>query len=166
MSFFLNAFFYTDEYISNAYHNNGILDFVSGLPKSIYSTIGTYIISSLLQNLSNSEKELYRIIKEKNKFNNYEKIIKTKLKKLSNKLIVYYILVFLLELIFLYFVSAFCAVYKYSQKYLFFGFLESFAFDFLISIFICLLISLLRYISIQKHSKCCYRFSNIIKFIF
>ena len=29
ISFFLNAIFYTDEYISNAYYNNGILDFVS-----------------------------------------------------------------------------------------------------------------------------------------
>ena len=36
INFFLNAFFYTDEYISNAYHNDGVLDFISGLPKSIY----------------------------------------------------------------------------------------------------------------------------------
>ena len=34
ISFFLNALFYTDEYISDAYHNNGVLDFFSGLPKS------------------------------------------------------------------------------------------------------------------------------------
>ena len=45
ISLFFNAFFYSDEYISDAYYNNGILDFVSGLPKSIYSTIISYIIS-------------------------------------------------------------------------------------------------------------------------
>ena len=28
ISFFLNALFYTDEYISDAYHNEGILDFL------------------------------------------------------------------------------------------------------------------------------------------
>ena len=50
--------FYSDEYISDAYYNNGILDFVSGLPKSIYSTIISYIISELLQKLSSSEDEL------------------------------------------------------------------------------------------------------------
>ena len=33
ISFFLNALFYTDEYISKAYHNDGVLDFFSGLPK-------------------------------------------------------------------------------------------------------------------------------------
>ena len=31
ISFFLNTLFYTDEYISDAYYNNGVLDFVSGL---------------------------------------------------------------------------------------------------------------------------------------
>ena len=44
INFFLNAFFYTDEYISDAYHNNGVLDFFSGLPKSIYSFVATTII--------------------------------------------------------------------------------------------------------------------------
>ena len=35
ISFFLNALFYIDDYVSNAYHNNGILDFIVGLPKFI-----------------------------------------------------------------------------------------------------------------------------------
>ena len=65
ISFFLNAFFYTDEYISDAYHNDGILDFVSGLPKSIYSFVVTLITTNLLRMLSNSKSELMRIIREK-----------------------------------------------------------------------------------------------------
>jgi len=51
LSLFLNALFYTDEYISNAYYNNGVLDFFSGLPKSIYSFIATLLITNLLKNL-------------------------------------------------------------------------------------------------------------------
>ena len=46
ISFFLNAFFYTDEYISDAYHNEGVLDFFSGLPKAIYSFIATLIFTN------------------------------------------------------------------------------------------------------------------------
>ena len=57
ISFFLNAFFYTDEYISDAYHNDGVLDFVSGLPKSIYSFLATLITTNLLRMLSNSKIE-------------------------------------------------------------------------------------------------------------
>ena len=49
ISFFLNALFYTDEYISNAYHNDGVLDFFSGLPKSIYYFIATLIINFLFR---------------------------------------------------------------------------------------------------------------------
>ena len=158
-------FFYTDEYISDAYHNNGILDFVSGLPKIIYSTLRSYIITTLLEKLSNRENELNKIIKEKNKDKKYEEIINIELNKLRNKLIIYYMIVFLLSLFFLYFIAAFCAVYRYSQIYLFSGFIESFTIDLLIAILVCLFISLFRYKSIQNKSKCCHKLSNLIKFL-
>ena len=58
ISFFFNALFYTDEYISDAYHNDGILDFFSGLPKSIYSFIAALITTNLLRMLSSSKNEL------------------------------------------------------------------------------------------------------------
>ena len=37
LDFFLNALLYTDDYISKAYNNNGVLDFVSGLTKTLSS---------------------------------------------------------------------------------------------------------------------------------
>ena len=64
ISFFLNAFFYSDEYISDAYHNNGVLDFISGLPKSIYSFVATLLITNILKNLSSSKNELMKIIRQ------------------------------------------------------------------------------------------------------
>ena len=166
ISLFLNAFFYTDEYISNAYHNDGVLDFFTSLPKSIYSSLVTLVITSLLKMLSNSKNELTRVIRNKRKDNNYIFFVNNKLRKLRNKLIAYFILVILLDIIFLYYVSAFCAVYHYSQKYWFFGFLESFGFDTLTTIFICAIISLFRYISIKKKLKCFYIFANIISALF
>ena len=133
ISFFLNAFFYSDEYISDAYHNDGVLDFFSGLPKSIYSFIATLIITNLLRMLSSSRNELMRIIRKYRLQNNYENIINIKLKKLRIKLIIYFILVFLLESFFLYYVTIFCAIYRYSQKYWFYGCLESFGMDLWVS---------------------------------
>ena len=67
ISFFLNALFYTDEYISNVYHNNGTLEFFSGLPKSIYSFLATMIITNILSILSNSKNELIGLIQKKEK---------------------------------------------------------------------------------------------------
>ena len=91
ISFFLNALFYGDKYISEAYHNNGILNFFSGLPKSIYSFVATLITTDLLRMLSNSKSELMKIIKEKRYYKNYLYLINNKLDKLSSKLIIYLI---------------------------------------------------------------------------
>ena len=162
ISFFLNALFYTDEYISDAYHNDGVLDFVSGLPKSIYSFIATLITTNLLRMLSSSKNELMKVIRRNDKFSNYSKIINIKLKKLGKKIIIYFILVFLLESFFLYYVTVFCAVYRYSQKYWFMGCLESFGMDSFVSFITCIFLALFRYISIKTHIKCFYIFANII----
>ena len=162
ISFFLNALFYTDKYISNAYHNNGVLDFVSGLPKSIYSFIATLITTNLLRMLSTSKNELLRLIIEKLKYKSYISLIQIKLAKLRTKLIIYFIIVFLFSIIFLYYVSVFCAVYRNSQKYWFLGCLESFGIDSSLSIIICIFLAIFRYISIKKHIKYLYVLGNLI----
>ena len=162
ISFFLNALFYTDEYISKAYHNDGVLNFFSGLPKSIYSFLATLITTNILSMLSSSKNELIRVIKRNRKFRNYMHIINIKLKKLQKKLILYFILVFFLESFFLYYVTTFCAVYRYSQKYWFIGCLESFGFDFLFAIIICIFLAFFRYISIKKHIKGFFILANLI----
>ena len=158
----MNALFYTDEYISDAYHNEGVLDFFTGLPKAIYSFIATLIISNLLRMLSTSKSELIKIIREKKNEKDYIKLINQKLKKLRIKLIIYFILVFLLGLCFFYYVAAFCAVYRNSQKYWFIGCITSFALDSLTAIIICLILAAFRYIAIIKKIKCLYIFGNII----
>ena len=114
--FFLNAFFYTDKYISNAYHNNGVLDFFSGLPKSIYSFLATMLITNILNMLSNSKNELIFVIRKKRDDKNYLHFINLKLMKLRNKLIIYFFHVFILGVLFLYYVTAFCSVYYIILK--------------------------------------------------
>ena len=84
--------------------------------------------------LSNSKSELMKVIRGKRKEDNYIDIIKTKLGKLRKKLIVYFIFVFLLGFLFIYYVSSFCSVYRYSQKYWFIGCLESFGIGSLVAI--------------------------------
>ena len=166
ISFFLNALFYTDDYISDAYHNDGVLDFFSSLPKSIYSFLATLITTNLLRMLSSSKNELMRVIRRNRRFNNYTNIINIKLSKLRKKLIIYFILVFILESFFLYYVTVFCAVYRYSQKYWFMGCLESFGMDSAVAFITCIFLSLFRYISIINRIKCFYILANIISSLF
>jgi len=136
ISFFLNAFFYTDEYISDAYHNDGVLDFVSGLPKSLYSFVA-----------------IKQLIRDKRQQRNYIYLIDIKLKKLRRKLVVYFILVFSLGLLFLYYVSSFCGVYRNSQKYWFMGCLESFEIDSGVAIIACIFLGMFRYLAIIKKKR-------------
>ena len=102
------------------------------------------------------------VIRPKRKNKNYIYFINMKLKRIKNKLIIYFILVFLLGALFLYYVYSFCAVYHYSQKYWFIGCLESFVMDFLITIIICIFLALFRYLAIKKHKKYFYIIANII----
>ena len=162
INLFLNAFFYTDKYISDAYHNNGVLDFISGLPKAIYSFIALLITTNLLRMLSSSKSELMNLIMKKRKYKNYVCLIRLKIKKLGIKLIIYFILVFIFSLFFFYYVSAFCAVYRNSQKYWFFGFLESFAIDSSVPFGFCLILAFLRYISVKKRIKYFYLLADFI----
>ena len=162
ISFFLNAFFYTDEYISDAYHNNGVLDFFSGLPKSIYSLIATMIVTNLLNILFNNKRELANVIRKKREYKNYSNIVNNILKKLRNKLILYFIFVFVLGTLYLYYICSFCSVYRNSQKYWFIGCLQSFGMDSLIAIIICIFLAFFRYLSIKKQIKCFYILANII----
>ena len=166
ISFFLNALFDTDEYISDAYINNGVLDFIVGLPKAIYSFIATLITTNLLQMLSNSKSELLKIIRENSNNKNYINLIKVKLRKLRIKLIFYFMFVFILGVLFLYYVTAFCAVYRYSQKYWFYGCLESFGMDSLVSLIVCIILAFFRFISIKKRIKCFFVLANIISIFF
>ena len=156
INFFLNSFFYTDQYISDTYHNDGVLDFFSSLPKSIYSFIVTLVISNLLRMLSNSKKQLNKIIKEREDKREYLKAMENELNKLKKKLVCYFIIVFILGIFFSYYVSAFCAVYQNSQTFWLYGCLESLAMDFITPFIICIVLSILRYIGLKKKSKCVY----------
>ena len=110
ISFFFNALFYTDEYILDAYHNDGVLDFFSGLPKSVYSFIATLITTNLLRMLSSSKSELMKLIKEKRKYNEYIYLIKLKLNKLSKKLIIFYNCIYTFIIFFVLYHCILCSI--------------------------------------------------------
>ena len=162
ISFFLNALFYSDDYISDTYHNEGVLDFVSSLPKSIYSFIVSLVISNLLKMLSSSKKELLKIIKERTTKRKYLELVNIELKKLKKKLIIYFICIFVLGLFFLYYVTAFCAVYNNSQYYWFYGCLESLVMDLVTPFCVSIIFALLRYFALIRHNSCMYSTAAIL----
>jgi len=162
INFFCNALFYTDKYISDTYYNDGKFDIFSGLLKSIYSFLVTLVITCLLSILINSKSEIVNTIRNRTNKIDYLRQVNIKLKRLRTKLVVYYIFLIVLGTAFLYYVSAFCAVYRNTQKYWLFGCLETFILDFLSLFIICLFLSLFRYISLQRRIKCLFYLSRLI----
>ena len=165
INFFFNALFYTDKYISDIYHNKGEFDIFSGILKSIYSFLATLIITSLLSILTNSKNELINTIRNRTNKMEYLRQVNNKLKKLRNKLIIYYLLLIILGAIFIYYVSAFCAVYRKTQKYWLISCLETFVIDFLSLIVICTFLSIFRYASLKRRIKCLFSLSKFINMI-
>ena len=112
LEFFFNALFFTDNYISQKYKNNS-LSFIVGLPKTIFSNIIAFFICGFLNYLSNNKIE--QIIKNE-KFSDEFKLIANQILKLyKRKLIIFFTISTLMVLFCLYFVTAFCAVYKNIQ---------------------------------------------------
>ena len=65
---FLNAFLYTDEVVSNKYHNNGQLDLIVSLTLSILSNIISSIICNFLNFSRGVEERLDQIMEIKKEF--------------------------------------------------------------------------------------------------
>ena len=80
-------------------------------------------------------------------------IINEKMYKLIKKLIIYFTWLFLLNISISYYVTVFCAVYMNSHKYWFYGCLELFSMDSIISLIVTVSGSLIKYYTIKKHIK-------------
>ena len=110
----INGFFFSDSTMHKVYETNGNFNFIYQIPQILYSTLVSMTINKLLMYLSLSEKSILDLKREKNmkevsdKSNKIEKCLKI-------KLLIYFILSFLLMLFFWYFISTFCAVYSNTQ---------------------------------------------------
>ena len=106
------------------YIDQGRFDFIYNIPQIIFSFLISYIVDSLISYLSQSEKDIIEvknmkkkkiIIKNKKKFSF---VIQKVLLKLSIKFIFFFLCSFIIVLIFGFYVTCFCSVYKNTQIYL------------------------------------------------
>ena len=179
--FALNALFYLNQKISDKYHYEGdslyFFIFVNNITVTIFSTVFSYLLEKLLNSLTNSKESIENLFRKeehimrkdkkyklnmnqkRNIFNNLMKILKI----LKKKIIIFIIITFLIMIFFLYFITAFCEVYKETQiSWLydsFISFLLSFPIELLISFFISILYGL----AIKVRIKCLY---NVVLFLY
>ena len=81
------------------------------------------------------------------------------------KLIIYFIVIFILMIFFWYFVTAFCAVYPKYQTLWLIDSLKSLCLSMVFPFFFAMVIVLFRYIGLKKKKSCCYCFSKVINIV-
>ena len=159
----MNCFLYTDDVVSEKYHNNGQLSMITSLSLSIISNIISSIIVFIISKLTNYcdiIEEIIKNVKYKRKY--FENIIRL-FKYIKLRLGVFYFLQFASLLVMTYYLFIFCAVYNKSQGSIMINYIIGALTSLAISIGLTIIITLLRTISIKYRSVLLF---NISKYLY
>ena len=119
MYFFVNGMFYSEDYISEIYHNENE-KFFSFIPRSInrfvYTTIAGFCINFIIDCFFIEEKKIKGIfIREKDNITNLKYEIGIFIKKITKRYLFFIITIFILLLYFWFYLLCFNYVYPYTQ---------------------------------------------------
>ena len=142
----VSAMFYSDETMHKIYVDFGKFDFTYQLPKIIYSCVISTILENLLNILGLYEKD---IIESKKNKQNKEKV----LSKIKIKIIIFFIIDYILLFFFWIYLGCFCALYKNTQIHLLIDVLSSLCISFITPFFVVLLSCSFRLLSLKDDKK-------------
>ena len=159
----VNALFFNDSTMHKIYEDEGSFNFIYQLPNILYSTIISTFISTLIKFFSLTENNILPIKSAQKNINEMKLKI---LKCLVFKFITFFLLDFIFLLLFWYYLSSFCSVYKNTQTHLITDTLVSFGLSMIYPFGINLLPGIFRIPSLnssKKDKKCMYIFSKILQ---
>ena len=165
--FTINGFFFTDETMNKIYVDNGYYDILYQLPQVLYSTLISAIINTIFKRLSLSENLLLSIKQENDIKIAKERAVNIR-KNLKIRILFFFIISFLFNIFFWYFISCFCAVYKNTQIILIKDTLLSFAISMIYPFVLYLIPGIFRIPALRatkKDKKCLYNLGNLIALI-
>ena len=159
----MNCFLYTDDVVSEKYHNNGQLSMITSFSLSLISNIISSIIIFIISKLTNYTNIIEEIIKSvKNRRKYFENIIRL-LKYIKIRLGIFYFLQLNSILLMTYYLFIFCTVYHNSQGSIMINYIIGACTSLAISIGLAIIITLLRVISIKYHYVVVF---NISKYLY
>ena len=161
----INALFFNDSTMHQIYEDQGDFNFIYQLPQTIYSSIIGIVLNTIMTTLSLSHGNILKIKHEKNIKKIKIKAIKEK-NVLYNKFIVFFIINFIFNIIFWYYLGCFCAVYINTQYHLIKDTLISFFISNMTPFGINLIPAIFRIYALSgksKRKKLLYKFSQILQ---
>ena len=159
----MNCFLYTDDVVSEKYHNDGNLSMLTSLSLSFVSNIASSIIVFVISKLTNYTEIVEAIInnvKDKKKY--IENIVRL-FKYIRLRLGMFYVLELAFILIMTYYLFVFCTVYHKSQVSIMVNYIVGACTSLAISAGLTIIITALRAISIKYHY---YQLFNISKYLY
>jgi hypothetical protein len=160
----VNALFFNDSTMHQIYEDEGAFNFLYQLPQILYSTIISTAIKMIISFLSLTEKDFIKLKSKKSKKLALKELGGI-LNKISKKSIVLFALSYLFVILFWYYLSCFCAVYKNTQVYLIKDTLISFATSLLYPFAINLIPGMLRMPALKSKKKFLYTISTLVAII-
>ena len=165
LSYTVNTLFFTDDTMHNIVEVEGKFNILYQLPNILCSSLISFILNAIILNLALSEESLIEL---KNHKKDKSKIIKRFKKILIIKLILFFVVGFILLIVSWYYVSCFCLVYKNTQLYLLKDTLINFAISCATPFILCLFPGIFRIPSLKgknPNKPLLYKFSKFIEFI-
>ena len=161
INFFFNALLFTDDVVSNKYHNNGKLDIIVTLILSIISNIVTSIFCYYIKYSRGIEERVKSISQIKRKYHFYRNMQKLFL-ELKIKFVCFFVYQIIIIATCIYYLVIFGVKYPCSQKSLILNYFYSLVESIITSFGIALIVSIIRKIGLSYSNK---RLYNASKFI-
>ena len=160
INYAVSAMFYSDDTMHKIYEDKGLFDFTYQVPQMIYSFIISSVLEFALGFFGLYEDNIIDIKNEKDekKSNKIFCIIKF-------KIIIFFVITYILLFFIWVYLGCFCAVYKNTQMHLLKDVSSSFAISFINPFFSCLLPGMLRIPSLRSKSNLniMYKFSKFLQ---
>ena len=163
INYLVSAMFYSDDTMHKIYIDKGSFDFTYQLPQMVYSLIISTILKAILNFLGLYERDIISFKNDKDKNKNGEKV----LIKIRCKIILFFIITYILLFFFWIYLGCFCAVYKNTQIHLLLDVMSSFGLSFITDIFINLLPGIFRISSLKNKANkpLMYKFSKLLQLL-
>ena len=161
INFFFNTLLYSDEVISNKYHNNGELDFIVTLILSLLSNIITSIICFYIK-YSKGIEERFEFISEIKYQEHYIRNVNKYFRYLKIKFIFFFLSEIIIISSCFYYVNIFCIVYSFSKISLLINYLTSLLEGLITSIIVTIIIVFMRVTGLKCHINTFYNTSKYL----
>ena len=157
--YFMNALLYSDEVISQKYHNNGKLNFITSVTLSLISNIISNIVLWMIKRLTSYHEYLLSMTKEIKRKKIYILTFQKLYKLTKITIYTFFIINFIISIFITYYLSIFCIIYRKSQISLLINYIIGLIESLISSVLISFLISVLRYVSLKYKCIKIYRTS-------